>query len=170
VPPRRFPMSLDASQRALTTLVIVVLAVALVVLPAVRVGGVAWIGLPAAIAAGLLAAWALAPTAVEVDAAAVRIVRRAWRPFVIPLHEIQGVEPTQPLGRRLFRLVGVGGFFGSYGLFWRRDVGRFRAYLTRSAAALLLRRRGALPVMITPDDPAAVGAALAALGVHAAVG
>jgi len=50
---------------------------------------------------------------------------------------------------------------------WSRPVGRFWAYATRSAPSLLLRRRGSLPILVTPDDPQAVVAALHQTGVPA---
>jgi hypothetical protein len=58
------------------------------------------------------------------------------------------------------RLFGVGGFFGSYGLFWARGLGRFRAYATQSAPGVLVRRSGALPLIVTPDDADGFRAAL----------
>jgi len=112
--------------------------------------------------------WAMAPSALAIDGDALRIERRAWRPIRIPLRDIAGLESTA--GMRAFNtlpLFGVGGFFGTFGLMWSRPVGRFWAYATRTSPSLLLRRRGSLPVLVTPDDPQAVVTALRQAGVSA---
>jgi hypothetical protein len=167
---RRFPMSLDAGNRRLTTVVIGLCAAVLGIQIAVCRPPFAWIPLlTGALLVPIMAScWALAPTALTIDGRTLRIERRGWRPLEIPLDDIartDGVPSLRPLGA--VRLFGVGGFFGSFGLMWSRSIGRFRAYATRSAPSLLLRRRGALPVLVTPDDPEAVVAALRAAGVPA---
>jgi len=100
--------------------------------------------------------------------AALRIERRGWRALEIPLGEIAALE-TEPAVRVLstIRLFGVGGFFGRFGLTWSRTLVRFRAYATQNAPSLLVRRRGALPLLVMPDDPQALMAALRQVGVAA---
>ena len=147
----RFPMSLDGLNQGITWFVVVVVAVVVVSVIGSPAGPIA-LPIVGLVAVGLAVAWALAPTALEIDGHAVRICRRAWRPLDLPLVTIASVETTPPMGLG-FRLFGVGGFFGSYGLFWARNLGRFMAYVTRRGPSVLLRRRGALPVMVTPDDP-----------------
>jgi hypothetical protein len=97
-----------------------------------------------------------------------RIERRAWRPISIPLRNIAALESTAGMGAfNTLRPFGVGGFFGTFGLMWSRPVGRFWAYATRTAPSILLRVDGSLPVLVTPDDPQAVVAALRQAGVCA---
>lgn len=144
-------MSLDPLNRTITAVVGAVLVVVSVALAASPARPVA---MPAMALAGIVlaAAWAMAPSAVEIDGGVVRIRRRAWQPLEIPVASIASVETMPRLGLGL-RLFGVGGFFGSYGLFWTRPLGRFRAYVTRKGTNVLLRRRdGALAVLVTPDD------------------
>ena len=165
---RRFPMSLDAAHRRITTVVIGLCAAVLGIQVAVCRPPVAWIPLlTAALLAPIMGScWAVAPTALSIDGRMLRIERRGWRPLDIPLDDIartDGVPSLRPFGA--VRLFGVGGFFGTFGLMWSRSIGRFRAYVTRSAPSLLRRRRSALPVLVTPDDRDAVVAALRAAGV-----
>jgi hypothetical protein len=51
------------------------------------------------------------------------------------------------------RVMGVGGVFGYYGLFWGWKAGRFRAYITRTDRLVLIRRKQADPVLLSPRDP-----------------
>jgi hypothetical protein len=111
---------------------------------------------------------ALARPRSRIDGDALRIERRAWRAIRIPLREIAALESAAGCARSTpCGLFGVGGFFGTFGLMWSRPVGRFWAYATRTAPSLLLRLRGSLPVLVTPDDPDAVVAALRQAGVSA---
>ena len=60
-----------------------------------------------------------------------------------------------------FRLFGSGGAFGWYGLFWRKETGRYRAYVTdRSLLVSCTGPRGL--VVISPADTAAFVAAAGA--------
>jgi hypothetical protein len=164
-------MTLDPSNRRLTLLVLGLMAAVIGVQAAACRGAVAWIPW---LTGGVLlptlgSAWALAPVAVEVDGGELRVVRRMWRPFSVALTEIERVEvaPAVTLTSAV-RVFGVGGFFGVYGLLWVRGVGRVRAFLTRRGAGLRVRRRGALPLLLSPDDPDATAAALHLHGVAAA--
>lgn len=167
---RRFPMSLDAANRAITLAVLVVCGAVLGLQVVLCRPPVQWIPVLTAIlllpALGIC--WALAPTGIAVDGSALRIERRGWRALEIPLGEIAALE-SAPAVRLLHtvRLFGVGGFFGTFGLMWSRSLGRFRAYATQNAPSLLVRRRGALPVLVTPDDPQSLVAALRQVGVPA---
>lgn len=151
-------MTLDRRQRMMTGAVGVILAVALGVL-AVTGAHVAsgWLVVLGVV---LALSWAMSPRALVVDAGELRIERRAWRPLRIPLASVANASPLDRLGRGTFRLFGVGGFFGSYGLFSSSDLGRFRLYATRAGQALIVSRTGgALPIVLTPDDVAgAIGA------------
>lgn len=163
-------MSLDAGNRLVTLTVVVVCVVVLAVQVVLCRPPLAWIPLlTAALLVPIMGScWALAPTALAIEGDALRIERRAWRPIRIPLRDIAALESAA--GMRMFRTVrlfGVGGFFGTFGLMWSRPVGRFWAYATRTAPSLLLRVRGSLPVLLTPDDPQAVVAALRQAGVSA---
>jgi hypothetical protein len=97
----------------------------------------------------------MAPRALVVEAGELRIQRRLWAPLRVPLADVDSAAPLGSLGAGVLRLFGVGGFFGSYGLFWSAKLGRFRLYATRSGQAVLLTRKGGLlPLVMTPDDVA----------------
>jgi hypothetical protein len=154
----RTPMTLDRANRNLT-LFVVLFAVAIV-------AGASLLSnrplrLPvAAIAVTLALAWAMAPRALVVDGDELRIVRRMWPPLRIARADIERAAPIDHVGKRVARLFGVGGYFGSYGLFWSDKLGRFRLYGTRRGQAVIIVRRGRLlPLITTPDDVAgAIGA------------
>ena len=167
---RRFPMSLDRANRAITLAVLFVCGAVLGLQVVLCRPPVQWIPILTAILLlpTLAVCWALAPTGIAVDGSALCIERRGWRALEIPLGEIAALESApavRPLGT--VRLFGVGGFFGTFGLMWSRSLGRFRAYATQNAPSLLVRRRGALPLLVTPDDPQALMAALRQVGVAA---
>jgi hypothetical protein len=97
--------------------------------------------------------WAMAPREVFVGAGELRVYRRAWPPLRIPLASVVSASSLDRLGAGVVRVMGVGGFFGSYGLFASRTLGRFRLYSTRSGQAVLVTLKGdALPLVLTPDD------------------
>lgn len=52
----------------------------------------------------------------------------------------------------MIRTCGTGGFFGSYGWFYSSQLGNFRAYISRTDKLVVLRLKGANPVVLSPDD------------------
>jgi hypothetical protein len=151
--PRTFrtPMTLDRKQLLLTGAVGLILVVVTGVTLVANGGGyaLALVGLVTALS------WAMSPRALVVDDGELRVERRAWPALRVPLASVVGAAPLDRLGQGALRLFGVGGFFGSYGLFSSRDLGRFRLYATRGGQALIVRRTGdALPLVLTPDDVA----------------
>jgi hypothetical protein len=157
----RSPMTLDRKNVALTVLVGGILVVLLAVVLAARArlgpGALAGLFVPGvAVALG----WAMSPTALVIDGGELRVERRAWRPLRVSMASVASASPMPSLGRGTLRVFGVGGFFGSYGLFHNGSLGRFRLYATRTGQAVLVKRTGnELPLVLTPDDVAgAIGA------------
>jgi hypothetical protein len=151
-------MTLDRRQRVMTGIVGLILVAVLggIAISGARIGFV-----PLALLGVVLGvSWAMAPRALVVDGGELRVERRAWRPLRVPLASVVSASPLDRLGRGTLRVFGVGGFFGSYGLFSNGDLGRFRLYATRSGQAVIVRRTGSeLPLVLTPDDVAgAIGA------------
>jgi hypothetical protein len=148
----RTEMTLDRANRTLTA-VVAGIVVAVVVVLATR--AVVTIAVFACVP-GLLAlavAWAMSPREVLVDGDELRVARRAWPPVRVPLAAITEVLTVPGVGAWAIRLFGVGGFFGSYGLFSSVALGRFRLYATRRGPAVMIRRKDdKLPIVITPDD------------------
>jgi hypothetical protein len=149
----RSPMSLDRTNQTLTIAVGALGAAAFFAMSASPKLGLfrnAMVGLLAVV---LLICWAMSPHALVVDSGELRIERRAWRPLRIPLTAVASAAPLEGVGLGTIRLFGVGGFFGSYGLFYNTVLGRFRMYATRRGEAMIVRRKAdELPLVITPDD------------------
>jgi hypothetical protein len=98
-------------------------------------------------------AYAMAPRALVVEGGELRIERRLWPALRVSLADVERASPIDSLGGAL-RLGGVGGYFGSYGFFRSETLGWFRLYGTRRGQAVLIARRGAMPLVVTPDDVA----------------
>jgi hypothetical protein len=149
----RTAMSLDRAQRTLTMLVAALLVVSLTVVFVTRAE--LGLGVIALLGVVLALSWAMSPRELVVEGGELRIERRAWRPLRVPLSSIASAAPLARLSGRTLRVFGVGGFFGSYGVFSNPELGRFRLYATRAGQAVIVRRRGdELPIVLTPDDVA----------------
>jgi hypothetical protein len=157
-PPFRTPMSLDRAHSVGTVLVLAV-AVGALAVAATRVPA-GWAFLPVCLGGVLGLSWAMAPRGLVVTPDELRVERRAWRALRVPMASIEGAEVLDWSGKRTLRLFGVGGFFGSYGLFHDDVLGRFHLYATRRGRAVLVRRRGTLDLVVTPDDVAGTVAAI----------
>ncbi|MGA7123639.1 MAG: PH domain-containing protein [Polyangiaceae bacterium] len=146
----RSRLSLDGTHRTVTLIVGVIVVVGLA--GAFRAGAAVGIVALALVGCVLVFAWAMGPREVVVENDELRVERRAWRPQRIPLYDVESADSLATVGRAV-RLFGVGGFFGSYGLFSSRAIGRFMLFATRRGQAVIVRRtNGQLPVVITPDD------------------
>jgi hypothetical protein len=149
----RTPMTLDRTHRRLTWLVVALLVASFVVVTVT--GAQAGFGVFVLLTVVLAIAWAMSPRQLVVDGGELRIERRAWRPLRVPLSSIVSAAPLGRMSQRTWRVFGVGGFFGSYGVYSNPDIGRFRLYATRRGQAVIVRRRGdELPLVLTPDDVA----------------
>jgi hypothetical protein len=113
------------------------------------------IAVAVALAAGgsAVAAWAFAPCGFEIGGGALRILRNGWRGTEIPLGEVRSAAVVAPDALRgAVRVVGVGGLFGSYGLFRSPLLGPVRLDATRSEGLVLVRTARRAHVL-TPDRP-----------------
>ncbi len=54
-----------------------------------------------------------------------------------------------------WRIFGVGGLFGYYGLFYNSQMGTMRFYATRTAKAVLICTKNHNKIILTPDQPEA---------------
>jgi hypothetical protein len=81
----------------------------------------------------------------------IAVQRLGWR-TPLPLAGLVAVT-GQPEGLRgSMRLFGNGGLFAMTGWYWNRRIGRFRAYVTDPARAVLLRYRDGRQVILSPHD------------------
>lgn len=146
-------MTLDRANRNLT--LVAGLVIALVTVISLALGNhQAWL-VVAVVSIAMALSWAMSPRALVVDERELRVERRLWPALRVARSDIENAAPLDSLGKRALRLFGVGGFFGSYGLFWSDKLGRFRLYGTRRGqAVVVVRRGGLLPLVLTPDDVA----------------
>jgi Bacterial PH domain len=81
----------------------------------------------------------------------IEVQRLGWRTS-LPLAGLAAVTGEPEGLRGSIRLFGNGGLFAVSGWFWNRRIGRFRAYVTDPARAVLLRYRDGRQVVLTPHD------------------
>jgi len=91
------------------------------------------------------------------------VIDRALRPLTIPLSsvtEVRGLDNAEMKGT--LRTLGASGFYGHYGWFWNRALGKFRLYSGRFGRLVLVRTDKAVFVL-GPEDPESFTADLRAL-------
>jgi hypothetical protein len=150
-----FSMTLDTTHRALTGIVLGIFVVALCVIPFAPAPGK--VALMVVIVGAALLSFAFAPLALELTDTEIRVLRRLAPPVHLPLATVRGIGegPHSGSGPGLgFRVFGNGGFFGTYGLYWKKGLGIYRRYGTRLDASMLITRTAGWPIVVTPDDGA----------------
>ncbi len=156
-PVRRFNAPWDRHLLVSTmALLLVILLIAIAGTSTAVRAGMRGVALAVSVLAGgaAVVAWALAPRAFEIGAGALRIVRNGWPRTAIPLAEIRSAGEIAPDALQgALRLVGVGGLFGSYGIYRSPALGPVRLAATRSTGLVLVRTARVAHVL-TPDRPA----------------
>ena len=142
---------LDRSTKLTTAAVITALVGLVLSIPA-QEAGVPGMFFGWVVPVGLvLLAYGYAPAAYELTGSGELRIRRRW--FGGRRFRIDAVEPTSAVfGLGGIRLSGSGGFFGWYGLFWRKGTGRYRAYVTDRTRLVSCTGPDGL-VVISPVDP-----------------
>jgi hypothetical protein len=157
-----FPLApMSSTIRVLTS---VALALPVVILWVGRRGDLPVAGIVVFLCALYLVTWLAArPTRFEIDQAEVRIRFPVWT-RCIPHSSITSVRTVVASAVRShfgFPLrVGVGGLWGGFGWFWSRRRGWAELYISRTDRLVLIERRDALPLLLTPARPEAFVAAL----------
>lgn len=79
------------------------------------------------------------------------MVNRMGRNICIARSEIAQIEliKRRDVGFAM-RICACGGFFGFYGLFWSKRLGRFRAYVTDTRHLVLVTRTDETKVLLSP--------------------
>ena len=72
----------------------------------------------------------------------------------IPVDSITSVEMMdESMSKGSIRLMASGGFFGFFGRFRSPALGAYSVYATRGENLVLIRRKDAIPIVLSPDDP-----------------
>jgi hypothetical protein len=79
-------------------------------------------------------------------------VRRPFWNTSIPLRDLVSVSGDSEALSGSMRLFGNGGLFAFTGFFWNKRLGRYRAFGTDPARAVILKFKKRM-VVVTPDDP-----------------
>jgi hypothetical protein len=99
------------------------------------------------------------PTRFELDASALRICFPLWTRS-LPLASLTSarlLDVAALRGEIGFPLrVGVGGLWGGFGWLWASKRGWIEFYVSRTDGLVWIERRGAMPLLITPERPAEV--------------
>ena len=81
-------------------------------------------------------------------------IRRIVGYIDIPIDSITSIEMLdKDTTKGSIRLMASGGFFGFFGRFRSPALGAYLVYATRSDHLVLIRRKDAIPVVLSPDDP-----------------
>lgn len=80
------------------------------------------------------------------------VIRRVVSDKPISLSGLRSVAEDAVATRRSIRLLGKGGLFGFTGLFWSRSLGRYRAFVTDPAKAVVLKYEDRV-IVVSPDPP-----------------
>jgi hypothetical protein len=164
-PVRRFNAPWDRQLLLSTVALLAVILVTAIAGTSTAVqAGMRGIALGVTVVAGgaAIGAWALAPRAYEIGGGALRILRNGWLPTSVPLSEIRSAGETEPETLQgALRVLGVGGLFGTFGLYRSPALGPVRLDTTRGAGLVLVRTARRAHVL-TPDRPDAFVEALLA--------
>jgi hypothetical protein len=106
---------------------------------------------PFMIAFGLVAGFR--PTAFVLSQDSV-IVQRPFGPVSLPFETISAVKrpPDNPIGM-VIRLLGVSGIFGEFGIYWNRNWGIFRLFVSNHQNRVELLMTNGSRVQLSPDQP-----------------
>lgn len=88
----------------------------------------------------------------EISPENIEIVRVVGR-VKYPLASIESVEFQPKVTEMSLRTFGNGGMYSISGFFRNTHLGSYRAYVTNSANCVVLRRKQAGPIVISPGEP-----------------
>jgi hypothetical protein len=102
---------------------------------------------------GLSLAALFRPLRFEVSPAEL-VIKRPIGSFVTQLKQISAIKwPASVPAGITARVIGVDGIFGSFGLFWDRNWGWFRAHVTDHRKRIELIQVDGKRLIISPDEP-----------------
>jgi len=77
-----------------------------------------------------------------------KVIGKVW----IDLNTVKEVEKIPQFDGGTIRTFGSGGFFGYYGKFYNRVIGKMNMYVTRRDTMILLKTKDDRNIIISPDD------------------
>ena len=108
----------------------------------------------------LLFAWLYSPQGYSVRDGAL-VIHRPWKPVTIPLAEIRNVQllsPDEVSPGGNFRVFGVGGLFGYYGVFFQPNLGGYVRFYLRNKENHILDDTTGGRLLLSPDSSGLVWA------------
>jgi hypothetical protein len=81
------------------------------------------------------------------------VIHRPIGDRYVDLRQVRSAVHRPDVRKGSWRLFGIGGVFGSSGLFYNKTLGRYHAYMTDAARSVVLDL-GDETVVVTPGDPA----------------
>lgn len=83
------------------------------------------------------------------------IIERRWKSKLIPVEDILQIRlPVEKELQWPVRTFGNGGLFGYTGRYYTKHIGSMRWFCTRRDRQVIIEQKSALPVVISPDEPA----------------
>lgn len=79
------------------------------------------------------------------------VIQKTIGPVRVPLQDVTEADVQELTG--VIRTMGVGGFYGAWGQMKSEEIPKFEGYLTRSTQFVVLQRKGAPPLVLTPERP-----------------
>jgi hypothetical protein len=99
----------------------------------------------------LVVSFGYAPAGYEVGPGVLRVHRRLFGAKEFALDGEVGRVPWR-IGLGSIRIVGSGGLWGWYGLFWRRGLGTYHAYVTDRTRIVACETADGRAVIVSPAD------------------
>lgn len=101
----------------------------------------------------LIISWGYAPKSYSIDDGFVHVNRMLMHPAKIKIDEIMSVEAVSKAQLKgSIRLFGSGAFFGYYGTFISKKLGRMKWFATNPANAVFIKTQDGRKYLLTPDE------------------
>ena len=82
------------------------------------------------------------------------IIHRFGSNIIIPIDKIKSIRNiTRKELKTIFRIIGVGGFMGKYGIYRSSEIGNFRMSTTNLSNLILIEYNNSDKIIISPDNP-----------------
>jgi hypothetical protein len=114
---------------------------------------VGWIIICSVIALGALAVFIYMPTSIAVTDDGYLVVNRPVHSTKIAVEDIDGMELCPPGEKKKFNLLASAGFYGYWGRFKERSLGKYFAFYGRASECFLVRLKNGKQYMLGCEKP-----------------